>query len=434
MADFEAGVARRTSVTALLQMADEYVAQVHSIIEINRSIIPEMAAKNESLADDLRDSIISQLSDDERVEYADYLEKIGNGIASIADVAKKGARTRGDNPPFSLQISNPTIGSAIMRTISESAMQVRAGSSDEMLRKSLLVSAISTFEVLFGQLARIIYSVNSAALNDSDYAFTLQELANFSTLDDAREYLVERRISALMRDSIDAWDKWLKRSSGGLSMNDLPVEWPVIRESFARRNLIVHTGGVVNHLYTSVIQNLDLSEDARPAVGARLTVDEEYLNRVLQELLALGYVMVSAVGAKLHKGDSAAFDRGMVGAIESLAMKRTWRACAALCQYALSRKLTRSREMMVTVRSWLARREIYGIESIRQEVEQWDTSGLSRKISHCKPVLLREADSALPPINHLLESGDLTRFELALDPLYDGILESMGRSGTDRSS
>ncbi|MFI9584030.1 hypothetical protein ACIHCQ_19790 [Streptomyces sp. NPDC052236] len=422
MAKFSAGVGFGTPASKLRMMSDEYVAQMYSIIEINRSIIPEMAVKDEELADQLRRRIVAQLTDSEREEYADYLEKIAATIFAAADQAE-GRPKPGDNTSaLSIEIQNGVIGSAIQRSIAEGMMRTRAGSSEELLRKSLLVSAISSFEVLFGQIARAIYSVNSSALNDSDYAFTLQELAKFSTLDDAREYLIERRISGLLRDSIDAWDKWLKRTSGGLSMDTLPVEWPLIRESFARRNLIVHTGGVVNHLYTTVIQKLDSPNADRITIGSRLTVDEEYLDRVLQELLALGHILTCATGSKLHKSEEENFASATVATIQNLSAKSAWRACSAVCKYALSRNLARSSEMNVRVRSWLSRKEIHGIESIRKEVEEWDTSGLSKGISHCKAVLLDDLDSALPEIDALLRMGELTKFELALDPLYDGVV------------
>ncbi|MEU7556778.1 hypothetical protein [Streptomyces eurythermus] len=396
---------------------------MYSIIEINRSIIPEMTAKSEELADQLRTRIVAQLTEVEREEYVNYLREIADSLFTAASQAT-GRPGFGDKKPstLSVEIHSSTVGAAIQHSLTEGMLRTRAGSSDELLRKSLLVSAISSFEVLFGQIARSIYNVNSSALNDSDYAFTLQELAKFSTLDDAREYLIERRISGLLRDSIDAWDKWLKRAAGGLSMDALPVAWPLIRESFARRNLIVHTGGVVNHLYTSVVQKLNISYAEENTVGSRLTVDEKYLDNILQELLALGYILTCSVGSKLHKSEDRQFTSSAIATIHDLSVKRAWRSCSAVCEYAISRNLTRSSEMDVRVRSWLSRKETHGIESIRKEVEEWDTSGLSLEISHRKAILLGDLDSALPEIGDLLKLGKLTKFELALDPLYDGVL------------
>lgn len=415
--------------TGLRVISDEYVAQMYSIIEINRSIIPEMAAKNAELADQVRANIFAQLTDSEQDEYTDYLREIANNLNSAADLAEGQIKTAGlKGPVFSTEIRNGPVGSAVQHSMAELLMRNRAGSPEELLRKSLIVSAISSFEVLFGQIARAIYAVNSSALNDSEYSFTLQELAKFSTLDDAREYLIERRISALLRDSVDGWDKWLKRSSGGLSMDSLPVDWPLIREAFARRNLIVHTGGVVNHLYISVLQKLGFPDISKIPVGSRLAVDEEYLDSVLQELLGLGRVLACAIGSKLYKDREGEFTSSAYSSIQDLAVKRAWGSCSVICEYLLSRDLPRQREMQVRVRFWLSRKEMDGVDSIRDEVERWDTSGLTKGISHCKAVLLGDLNSAISDISELLKRGELNRFELAIDPLYDGVVDNLPSS------
>ncbi|MFJ1606789.1 hypothetical protein ACIOHS_25975 [Streptomyces sp. NPDC088253] len=246
-----------------------------------------------------------------------------------------------------------------------------------------------------------------------------------SPLDDAREYLAEKKIAALLRDSIDAWEKWIKRTAGGISMESFPVLWPLIRESFARRNLIVHTGGVVNHLYIDIVRKLDFPEPMEIPIGVKVTVDERYLDWVSQELLALGLILGCAVGAKLHKKENDLFRLTAVSVARELATKRAWHACAAICTYALSCHPNRADEVQLRVRRWLARREIDGIDSVRAEIEEWDTSGLDQSLSHYKPILLKDTEKAVTEIHALISANKLSKFELAFDPIYEDFIEQV---------
>jgi hypothetical protein len=401
----------------LKNISDEYIAQLHSIIELNRSVIPEMTAKKEDELASIRDEILGALTPEEGEASREYLEKFMANLQTLLE--------SGSSPSLSLEVSDRGVGVAVGHLIMQLANRSKAGPQDALLRKSLLVSAISAFEVLFGQLARTIYAVNTSSLNDSDHSFTLQELAEFGTLDDAREYLIEKRISSLLRDSIDGWEKWLKRACGGVSMESLPVFWPLVRESFARRNLIVHTGGVVNHLYISVVQKLGIPELSDVKPGARVEVSEEYLDWVLQELLALGHVLVCAVGTKLYKKDTELFTRAAIIAARDFSVWRANHSSKAVCNYVLTRKLSRVDEMTIRVRRWLSIKETEGPERIQKELEEWDTSGLDASISHCKLVLLDDVTTACREVEKLISRGRLSKFEVAIDPLYKNLMQNL---------
>ncbi|MFF2477062.1 hypothetical protein [Streptomyces sp. NPDC058066] len=418
----------------LKSISDEYVAQLYSIIEINRSVIPELTARTEDEIAKIRDEILESLSPEERAVSREYLAKFVDNLGTLINPEKNAENV----PRLSLEMSNRGAGAAIGHLVMQVTYRAKAGSQDVLLRKSLLVSAISTFEVLFGQLARTIYSINTSSLNDSDHSFTLQELAEFDTLDDAREYLIEKRVSTLLRDSIDGWEKWLKRACGGVSMESLPVFWPLVRESFARRNLLVHTGGVVNQLYLSVVAKLGLPDSVSIKPGARLDVDEEYLDWVLQELLALGQILICTVGAKLYKKETELFTNVAIHAAHNFSFRHANHASKAVCNYILSCKLSRHDEMMARVRRWLSIKETTGIEGVRAEIEEWDTSGLDASISHCKPVLLDDLDEAKRAVEVLISQGHLSRFEVAVDPLYKRLLKPLfadqqGSSGASDS-
>lgn len=73
------------------------------------------------------------------------------------------------------------------------------------LHRSSLISLVSVVEVFISNLLHAFFEKHPAAVNSSDKQFTFRELASFSSLDDARKYLVSHKIENLLRGSFEDW-------------------------------------------------------------------------------------------------------------------------------------------------------------------------------------------------------------------------------------
>ncbi|MFE3017821.1 hypothetical protein [Streptomyces sp. NPDC059256] len=406
---------------------EDFSAQMFSFLQVSETLIPEMVQRQESEIFAFMDLHRHLLSEDEYAEFSRAVEWFGGSLGKIFEnrdgVAqrKEGGEVHekadgeADGKSFSFRSANAS--SAFGQVIFDSIMGVKADPREDMLRKSLLVSAVSTFEVLFGRLAERVYRVNKSALNESEYKFSLQELAEFASMDDAREFLVERRIAALMRDSVDGWGRWLGKAVKGVSMEDLPIDWPSTREVFARRNLVVHNGGVVNRIYLSIINDLG-GNGGEVKLGAKLKIDKQYFAEGVQGLLALGILLSADVAGKLHKREARELSSVLIRISDIAVRRKAWSVVEALSAYLLRGDLNRGVHLRAQLLSWTARRGKYGPDAIRGEVEEWDVSGLSEEFVHCKKVLIGESEEAVRLIEELLARQKLTLIDLATNPIY----------------
>ncbi|MFD8990653.1 hypothetical protein ACFVZ4_21645 [Streptomyces goshikiensis] len=400
----------------LIRAADQFSSQAASIAELNSTVIPELEANAEDSRRDMVRELKKNLDKGDLDEFkrgaAQFFEKIDSVLKE-----KGGAGETGESN-FSVRFkgsAGPAFGDLLIR-FSRSSL---ADPHHQLLRNSLLVSTISGFEVFFGRVARSLIEINPSAFSDSDYRFTFQELSEFESMQDARDFLMERQVSKLLYESLDGWDKWLKRASGGVTMAELPVEWAVVREAFARRNLIVHADGVANHVYLGTLKKVDSQRDWGVEIGQKLSVDGEYLAKVLEQMLALGRLLSVALGMKIKKANAAEFENSLRLDVDRALHAGHWRTVKALSKYALLNcKLTRSAEISFQVSEWVARREIHGSASIRAEVECWDVSGLADSHSHKKHVLIGDRESVKENLRMLVDKGDITLYEVATNPLY----------------
>ncbi|MEE4594212.1 hypothetical protein V2J94_20375 [Streptomyces sp. DSM 41524] len=426
------------ATAAWFQIVDEFSAQMFSLLHISDTLIPEMMKRERGVVNSLLDSYDSLLSGDDRDEFKQAVNWFGATLGEIVDrieerrdaeeraaVKDSSGKEDGDPRELSFRINSKNVSTAFGQMIYESTMHAKAGPRDHTLRKSLIVSAASAFEILFGKLAKRVYAVNKAALNDSEYTFSLQQLAEFSSLEEARQYLVERRVSALLRESLDGWDKWLGKSVKGVSMAGLPLDWVATREVFARRNLVVHNGGEVNHIYMDVMSNLDGVRCGSLNIGSVLKIDREYFAQATQNIFSLGMLLAIDVARKLHRDQSEAFLGLLLRNAESAARRHLWVATVALSRYLLNNNPNRSGKIRAQVLNWVARKEQSGVEEIRGEVAAWDVSGLSDEYSHYKRVLIGEKGKAINDVEKLISSGKLSIVEVATHPIYADLVNEL---------
>ncbi|MEV6245228.1 hypothetical protein AB0M38_03360 [Streptomyces sp. NPDC051742] len=413
----------------VMRTADQFVAQVASIAEINSTVIPEMEREEKGRFRTPTREIDEYLSPEEKIAFAEGAREFAEGLAKVAEMAERGET----NAEVNLQLHG-SAGAVIAHMVTHGTRFMNADPQHQLLRNALLVSSVSSFEILFGRVARAILDINRAAFTESDHGFTLQQLFEFNSLEDAREFLIERQVSKLLYESVDGWDKWLKRASGGLSMSELPIDWTVVREGFARRNLLVHSDGVVNQIYLGILKKLDGRRDWGAKAGEKIGVSGEYLTEFLEELMALGRMLCVGVGVRMRKQDERIFLLALLGDIRRNLMAGHWRSVRHTAEYALKYNLPRSDQISAQVSAWVARKSLLGVDEIRGEVEGWDTTGLVAKFAHQKSVLLNETDAAVAEINKLIAEGVLTTFEVAVEPIYSEVREFVLNPSFDSNS
>ncbi|MFE2486116.1 hypothetical protein ACFXGR_23020 [Streptomyces mirabilis] len=405
--------------TAWRNISDVFLNQMFSLLSINELLIPQIMQNSDGGSERMK-KFGELLTPDELDELGEAIEWAASSMKKLLEGKSTKGQSSSGNQRFT--VNNANVTAALIHLVSEAATS--AFTDDDTLRKSLLVTAVSNFEILYGNMAQRIYHVNKSALNDSDYSFSLQELAEFESLDEARQFLIERRVSALMRESVDGWDKWLSRAVKGVSMGSLPVDWPTTREVFARRNLIVHNGGAINRIYLSLTSK-GKGNPSDIKVGTLLRVDSDYFSTAVQNLLALGLILVTDVGRKLGKTYADRLNSSLLFHADLALKRNAWHTSLAISKYLLTSRLSRKDNLKAQSINWAARKHICGIDDIRAEVTGWDIGGLSEEYSHYKAVLLGDKQKAIDEVERLLANGKLLSVEVALNPIYAEILDAI---------
>jgi len=172
----------------------------------------------------------------------------------------------------------------------------------KMLPVNFVVSLVSQFDAYLGKLIRQIFEIQPEILNSSEKLLKFSDLTSFEDIDEAKEYIIEKEIESVLRESHINHFVWLERKLDIPLRKDLPSFLDFI-EITERRNLFVHTNGVVSRQYLSVCQKNcpKLVEDI--SIGDKLNADTEYLVKSQEIIFEIGVKLGHVMWRKLMPDD-----------------------------------------------------------------------------------------------------------------------------------
>src|SRR5579864_1036775 len=71
----------------------------------------------------------------------------------------------------------------------------------QIIPRSFLTSLVSHFDALIGSLVHALFYLRPEVLNSSERKLSFRELTGFNSIEVAREFIVEKEVEALLRDS-----------------------------------------------------------------------------------------------------------------------------------------------------------------------------------------------------------------------------------------
>lgn len=213
--------------------------------------------------DSIRDTIpmtILLLSPYNKKAIDDFVNFLKNNVKEIEDdnVKKKILINSNDLKLFETLEKNASISSLASKIIPE----------------SLFVSLISQYDAFLNRLLRVIFEIKPEILNNSERNLTFSQLVEMETINDAREYIIEKEIDTVLRKSHAEQFDYLEKLIGIKLRENLPI-WPTFIEVTERRNLLVHCDGVVSNQYIKNC-NEHKCKIENVKIGDRLGADHKY--------------------------------------------------------------------------------------------------------------------------------------------------------------
>lgn len=157
----------------------------------------------------------------------------------------------------------------------------------KIIKRNFLVSLISQFDTYIGDMMKAVFSVRPEMINSSEKQLTFSELSKFSSIEEAKESIVEREIETVLRESHSEQFKWFERKLSIPLRKDLHI-WETFIEITQRRNLFVHNDGKVSSQYLTVCRENNVTIDDKIKLGDELEVGFKYFDKTFKCLFEIG--------------------------------------------------------------------------------------------------------------------------------------------------
>lgn len=167
---------------------------------------------------------------------------------------------------------------------------LRQHAAERILYRSSLQFIANIFEQLLADLMKAHYEIHPASL-PKDRQITYENLLNFSSMEDARQFIISEEVSKLLKSSteaqLDLFDKHLK---GKLKqhfprLNDLT-------EVLLRRHVITHADGRVSREYLQRAGAIDKSYTNKLVLDQEMPLNQQYIEDAWSLVYSCGVIMV----------------------------------------------------------------------------------------------------------------------------------------------
>lgn len=246
-------------------------------------------------------------------EYLDFMEK--NGERVLVEGEEK----------WLIKDSNSTMFKTLGKNASISGLAIK------IINEGLFVSLISQYDAFINRLLRCVFKIKPDILNGSDRNLTFSQLISMNSLDEAREYIVEKEVETVLRKSHSEHFDYLEKQFNIELRKNLDI-WPIFIEITERRNLFVHCDGYVSSQYLKVC--LEKKADINSVkVGDRLKVDINYFNSAYKCLYEISVKLTHTLLRKLEPNSLKHHDKDLNMICYDLLTLKNFNLCDTLLKF-----------------------------------------------------------------------------------------------------
>jgi hypothetical protein len=303
---------------------------------------------------------------------------------------------------------------ADIKEISQSQIRSR------LLFNSSLISLVSAVEWFFSRLLHGYFQKYPQVAISGDRVFSYEDLTHFTSIDDARQYIIEKRVEEVLRGSFSDWIKYF-RNAPQLSMSYIEPCMEQLIEVCERRNLLVHNNGIVNKIYLSKVSE-SLAKSLKP--GQPLVVTRDYLDNNITLFERCCILIAAELWKKLSPSDT---ERGslLIDIAFNHMKKNRWLIVENLSCFVMNDKKLPDRDLMVgKMNYWLSVKRLGRWSEIKSQVEREDITTRGRLFQLAWYSLCEKPKEFFALLPRAVKGEDVDLSQLESFPIFDEMRDS----------
>jgi hypothetical protein len=202
-----------------------------------------------------------------------------------------------------------------------------------LVPRAFFVAMVSQYDAFLGEIIRTIFRLQPDKLRSSERTLTASQILDLSSADSVVEYFIDREVETVLRGSHTEQFEWLERKLDTTLRKDLEV-WPKFVELTQRRNLFVHTGGVVSDQYLAACSSVGFEHPTTISKGTQLGVSQSYFRSAHDTIAEIAIKLSQVLWRRLAKDDIESADSNLIEVTFDLLNEDRFRLAAATLAFA----------------------------------------------------------------------------------------------------
>jgi hypothetical protein len=293
--------------------------------------------------------------------------------------------------------------------------------ASKIIIESLFVSLISQYDAFLTRLLRVIYEIKPDLLNGSERNLTFSQLVEMETIENAREYIIDKEIDTVLRKSHSEQFDYLGKLIGIKLREDLPV-WQTFIEITERRNLLVHCDGVISNQYVKNCQEHKCNID-KIKVGDRLVTEPQHFSNAYKCLYEIATKLTHTIWRKLLISDLKNADRDLNDVCFHLIDTNSLKLADILLEFGCTQKkhFNDSMKNIFIINGSLSKYIQGKKEEAKQILDKKDWSASSDDFKLAYAVLTDDFEKAYGIMIKIGENGEVDQSDYKQWPLFNKI-------------
>ncbi|WP_343633656.1 hypothetical protein [Fluviicola sp.] len=294
--------------------------------------------------------------------------------------------------------------------------------ASKIIPESLFVSLISQYDAFLTRLLRAIYEIKPELLNGSERNLTFSQLVEMKSIDNARDFIIDKEIDTVLRKSHSEQFDYLEKLIGIKLREKLPV-WQTFIEITERRNLLVHCDGIISNQYFKNCKEHQCVVNEKLKVGDRLGVPPDYFREAYECLFEMAVKLSHTIWRKLLPSDLKNADRDLNDVCFKLLNAEAFKLGDILLVFGYEQKkhFNDSFKNVFIINAALSKYLQDKKEESRKilDTKDWSASCDDFKLAHA--VLTEKYDEAYLIMKKIGNNGDVDRSDYKEWPLFTKI-------------
>jgi len=299
------------------------------------------------------------------------------------------------------------------------AERISSSKLPQTVERSLFLGLFSAFDVFTGDLISAIYDKKPELFNSMGKTISVAEILKYSSINDLKKVILNDKIETFRRNSYVEQFKELE-SDFDIKLREFP-HWPNFVECAQRRNILMHSDGIVSEQYLKVCQDEGYKIPSDLITGTQLKLGAEYFFSSCDLMIEIAVKLGQTLWRKVFPEELEDAESHLTKVIYDCLEREKWKLTLILGEFSINQKKSGKEinKRIDIINYSIALKYSEQKDKVRSFLSKYDWSSQVNDLKLAEAVMLEDYDKAAEVMIKIGKQGELvTRTGYHIWPLF----------------